>query len=200
MCRRLSIPLALVAVLALAGCKTSLSGESEEAKAKQAALEAEARKKEEVEAAHEGRRAKARAAEEAAAAVAKDGADVGEPVEAAPEPEDPRLESFAERLEKAGFGPLGREVLLPDVLGGLELCNASLRTKLSFDKGYATMGRYPDAAAAKGCLDVYLTMPGAAKYKHLYLLEGAYMLEMHPSLQAKDMGAIREAFKAAVRG
>jgi len=205
--RHLSLPLALIAVLSLTGCKTSLFGGSEDAKAKQAALEAETKKAEAEKIAKEAEAAAAKRAEaeriaaaEAAANPVDPTADVEAPAFEPSAEEDPRLVNFAERLAKADFGRLGREELLPDLLGGLDVCKASMRTKLSFAKGYATMGRYQDAAAAKACLDEYLKMPGAAKYKHLYLLDGAYMLEMHPYLEAKDMSAIRDQFKAAVGG
>lgn len=197
--RHLSVPLALIAVLSFSGCKTSLFGGSEDANAKQAALEVEAKKAEaeKLAAAEKVAAVERIAAEEAAANREDPTADVEAPAFESSAEEDPRLVIFAERLIKADFGRLGREELLPDLLGGLDACKASMRTKLSFEKGYATMGRYEDAAAATACLDAYLKTPGAAKYAHLYLLDGAYMLEMHPYLEAKDMSAIRALFKPA---
>lgn len=201
--RRLSIAAALLAVLSLSGCKASLFGDSEEVGAKKAALEAEAKKIVAERAAKDAMRAeeamRAEAEQLAAAEAVADGAERGEPAPAEDQAaEDPRLEDFAQRLENAGFGPLGRETLLPDLLGGLDLCDAALRTKISFEKGYATMGRYPDAAAAKKCLEAYFKMPGAARFKHLYTLRGVYMLELHPRMAAKDMSAIRTQFEASL--
>jgi len=204
--RRLSILAALLAVLSFSGCKASLFGDSEDVKAKQAALEAEAKKVEAEKAAKEAAAAEeAKRAEAEKLAAAEAGADqkaepAAEETQAPSDQavEDPLLVNFEQRLEKAGFGPLARETLLPDLLGGLDECNAPLRTKISFEKGYATMGRYPDAAAAKKCLDAYVKMPGADKYKHLYTLHGVYMLELHPRMEAKDMSAIRAQFEATV--
>lgn len=208
----LVLPVALFAVLSFGGCKVaSLFGDSEELSTQKAALEAVAKKAEEEATALAGKLAEA--AEEAKAVVdaaEKAEAPAAEAVEAGgeavaadgtkEEDVDP-VSIFEERLVKAGFGPLIRESLLPDLLGGLDVCDAPVRTKLELEdeKGYATLALYPDAKAADACFKAYMKMPGASKYGHLYTLTGPYMLELHPRMEAKAMNSIRAEFAATLK-
>ncbi|HEY0840211.1 MAG TPA: hypothetical protein VGD74_08495 [Vulgatibacter sp.] len=207
----LALPLALVAVLALAGCKLgTLFGDGEDLSSKKAALEAVVKKAEEEATALAAKVAEAAAETEAkakadAGTAEKAEAPAGDEVAAGEDAKEKPIDHvsiFEERLAKAGFGPLTIESLLPDLLGGLEACEAPLRTKLHIgedENAYATLAQYPDAKAANACFKEYLTMPGASKYAHLYTLSGPYMLELHPRMEAKDMNKIRAEFTATLK-
>jgi len=202
------------ALLTLTGCSqvASLFGGGEDLATKKQALEdvlktAEAEATamaaklaevaEEAKKASDAKQAEAPAADEAPVAEAP--ATEEAVAEGVQEDPDAHVGILEERLVKAGLGEITREILLPDLLGGLDSCDAPLRTKLHFEKGYATLARYPDAKAADKCLKEYLKMPGAAKFGHLYTLKGEYMLELHPRMESIDMNKIRAEFAAAMK-
>lgn len=195
--RRLVVPLAILSILSFVGCKDGAASKAaDEAKTRQLALEAEAKKAEAETAkklAELEKAAQAKAAE-------KDGAELVAdvpPGQNEVKEKDP-IDVFAARLIEAGFGTIVPESLLPDLLGGLEECDAPLRTKLAFERGYATLGRFGSEEKAKTCLAAYLKTPGADKYAHLYVLKGEYMLELHPELESKARELVTEQFRITV--
>ncbi len=177
--RTILAPFVVVAALAsvIACTKSHSTPAAEDAAKQQAALEA----------------AKAAGAlpNEAVAAPSEDAAAAG----AVAEEEKPtKVDLFEELLKKSGFEVQGRLVLLPDLLGGLDECDAIYRTKLEAEVGYATLGLYPDAKKAEVCLENYLKLPGAARFAHLYERKGPYILEMSTKLTAPQLSNIKEVF------
>lgn len=201
---RPTLVLTLTAVLSASGCTGSLFGGGDDLASKKEALEAVVKKAEAEATAMAEKLADAATQAEAnekaePAAGEQAGTEEAAVVDAAQEVVDEHVGIFAERLAKAGFGTVTPEILLPDLLGGLDACDAPLRTKLAFEKGYATLARYSDAKAAKKCLDEFVKLPGAAKFASFYTLKDAYMLELHPRMEAADMNKIRAEFAAAMK-
>lgn len=135
----------------------------------------------------EGAAASASAAEEALGSGGAAGAA---------EEEKSLAERFQAELVEAGFVSVGLLPLLPDVLGGLvEECAAHDRTKVEMEnEDWATLGIYEDAKHAKLCLDAYMKMPGAERFRSSYVLNGRLMLEVRPTMSGAEQTKIRSLF------
>lgn len=144
--------------------------------------------------------AEAPAAAEAPAVADEAGEKV--PAEAAvEEAEEPtKLSLFRDGLKEAGFVEVGVLPLLPDLLGGLDECEALSRDKVEFEsEHWTTLGIFETSEKASACLRAYLKTPGAEKIKDSYVHKGVYLLEVRPSMSAIEKSRIKGIFaKVAV--